>query len=68
MEGPSAETKAQLQRIADLMLEIYQTRAEMRCIDAAAIKPGPHDLTRLVPLYQSLRLDPAVIYQYSILP
>ncbi|KAK8096229.1 hypothetical protein PG999_014251 [Apiospora kogelbergensis] len=68
MEGPSAETKAQLQRVADLMLEIYQTRAEMRCIDVAAIKPGPHDLTRLMLHHQSLRLDPAVIYLYSILP
>ncbi|KAK8087756.1 hypothetical protein PG997_002717 [Apiospora hydei] len=61
-------TKARLQRVADLMLDIYQTRAEMRYIDAAAIKPGPHDITHLMPLYQSLKLDPTVIYLYSILP
>ncbi|KAK8021756.1 hypothetical protein PG990_006894 [Apiospora arundinis] len=68
MDSPSSETKARLQRVADLMLEIYQTRAEMRYIDAAAIKRGPHDITHLLPLYQSLELDPAVIYLYSILP
>ncbi|KAK7941444.1 uncharacterized protein PG986_013831 [Apiospora aurea] len=61
-------TKARLQRVADLMLDIYQTRAEMRYIDAAAIKLGPHDITHLMPLYQSLKLDPTVTYLYSILP
>ncbi|KAK7990032.1 hypothetical protein PG989_010347 [Apiospora arundinis] len=68
MDSLSSETKARLQRVADLMLEIYKTRAEMRYIDAAAIKRGPHDITHLLPLYQSLELDPAVIYLYSILP
>ncbi|KAK8054978.1 hypothetical protein PG993_000205 [Apiospora rasikravindrae] len=61
-------TKARLQRVVDLMREFYGTRAEMRYSDAAAIQPGPHDMTRPMPLYQSLKLDPAVIYLYSILP
>ncbi|KAK7968829.1 hypothetical protein PG988_007902 [Apiospora saccharicola] len=68
MDALSSETKARLQQVADLMLDIYKTRAEMRFIDAAAIKPGPHDITHLIPLYESLKLDPAIVYLYSILP
>ncbi|KAK7923580.1 hypothetical protein PG985_007651 [Apiospora marii] len=68
MDALSPETKARLQHVADLMLAIYQTRAEMRFIDAAAIKPGPHDITHLLPLYASLKLDPTVVYLYSLLP
>ncbi|KAK8083957.1 hypothetical protein PG996_002738 [Apiospora saccharicola] len=68
MDALSSETKGRLQQVADLMLDIYKTRAEMRFIDAAAIKPGPHDITHLIPLYQSLKLDPTIIYLYSILP
>ncbi|KAK8036584.1 hypothetical protein PG991_001721 [Apiospora marii] len=68
MDALSPETKARLQHVADLMLAIYQTRAEMRFIDAAAIKPGPHDITPLLPVHASLKLDPTVIYLYSLLP
>ncbi|KAK8043745.1 hypothetical protein PG994_012583 [Apiospora phragmitis] len=55
MEALSSDTKRRLQRVDDLMLEIYQTRAEMRYIDAAAIKAGPQDITHLIPFYQSLK-------------
>lgn len=68
MDALSSEAKGRLQHVADLMLDVYKTRAEMRYIDAAAIKPGPHDITHLIPFYQSLKLDPAIIYLYSILP
>lgn len=50
------------------MLAIYKTRAEMHCIDAAAIEPGPHDIAHLIPFCQSLKLDPTLIYCYSIFP
>ncbi len=60
--------KAQLHEIADLLLQLYQTLARMRYIDADWIQPGPHDISAHLPLYASLGLDPRIIYLYSILP
>jgi hypothetical protein len=66
--GLTPKQKARLHEVADLLLEIYQTLARMRRIEAAWIQPGPHDLTAHLPLYASLGLDPRVIYLYSIMP
>ncbi|KAK8079612.1 hypothetical protein PG997_007430 [Apiospora hydei] len=63
-----AKQKAKLHRVADLLLVIYQTLVEMRYLEPEEIQTGPHDVSALMPLYQSLGLAPAVIYLYSILP
>ncbi len=58
----------QLQTVADLMLQIYQTFARMRHIDPVHIQRGPHDLSHLSALFASLNLDPRIIHLYHILP
>ncbi|KAK7957137.1 uncharacterized protein PG986_006359 [Apiospora aurea] len=63
-----ARQKAKLHRVADLLLVIYQTLVEMRYLEPDEVQPGPHDVSALVPLYESLGLAPAVVYLYSILP
>ena len=68
MTGISEVQKVQLQEVADLMLEIYQTLARMRYVDPRGIHSGPHDITELRPLYEEHGLDPSIIYLYSILP
>ena len=60
--------KSQLQNVADLVLQIYQTLARMRHIDPSHIQRGPHDLSALHPLFASLGLDPRIIHLYHILP
>ncbi|KAK4150941.1 hypothetical protein C8A00DRAFT_36440 [Chaetomidium leptoderma] len=68
-ESLSPLQKAKLHQVADLMLEIYQTLARMRYLEAEWIqRPPQHDLSALLPLFTSLALDPRVIYLYSILP
>lgn len=68
MEGLSFSQKARLQEIADGMLKIYHTLARMSYLDPGYIHPGPHDISSLLPLYQSFKLSPSIIYLYSILP
>jgi hypothetical protein len=63
---PSAKTK--LHQVSAGMLEIYRTLVRMRYLDASWIHEGPHNVDALLPMYQSYKLDPAVIYLYSILP
>ncbi|KAL4983859.1 hypothetical protein BDW68DRAFT_190961 [Aspergillus falconensis] len=62
--------KAELDEVASMMLDIYQTLAEMRYLDPDSIQEGPHDLSSIRSLYQSnnINLDPAILYLYSILP
>ncbi|KAH8895947.1 hypothetical protein GQ53DRAFT_792419 [Thozetella sp. PMI_491] len=62
--------KQRLQETADLLLEIYKTLAEMRYIDPAGIRPGPHDIETngLRRKYEEHGLDASIIYLYSILP
>lgn len=62
------DQRARLQAVANLLLDIYKTLAEMRYINPAGIEPGPHDIGELQPLFEELALDPAIIYLYSILP
>ncbi|KAF7167586.1 hypothetical protein CNMCM5623_000892 [Aspergillus felis] len=62
------DQKARLQEVANLMLEIYQTLAQMRYLHPAGIEQGPHNIDHLRPLYEKLKIDPAIIYLYSILP
>ncbi|EAW19923.1 uncharacterized protein NFIA_095430 [Aspergillus fischeri NRRL 181] len=62
------DQKARLHEVADLMLEIYHTLAQMRYLDPAGIEQGPHNIDHLRPLYEKLKIDPAIIYLYSILP
>ncbi|GIK06693.1 hypothetical protein Aspvir_002343 [Aspergillus viridinutans] len=62
------DQKARLHEVANLMLEIYQTFAQMRYLDPAGIEQGPHNIDHLRPLYEKLKIDPAIIYLYSILP
>ncbi|KAF2171306.1 hypothetical protein M409DRAFT_18419 [Zasmidium cellare ATCC 36951] len=69
VEGLSAEHKAKLHEIADLMLQIYETLAEMCYVESAGIIRGPHNITsEMQQQYKELDLDPAIIYLYSILP
>jgi len=61
--------KYRLDEVANLMLEIYQTLTRMRYLDPSWIQPGRHDLNlSLFALYSSLKLDPKIIYLYSVLP
>ena len=64
----SAEQRAQLQEVADLLLQIYETLAEMRYLDPRGIIRGPHDISQLESVYAEHKLDPSIIYLYSILP
>ncbi|KAJ6443847.1 cortical patch protein [Purpureocillium lavendulum] len=64
----TASQKAQLHEVADLLLDVYRTLVRMRYLDASWIQQGPHDIDALLPLYRELRLDPAIVYLYSILP
>jgi hypothetical protein len=61
--------KSRLDEVARLMLEIYQILAQMRYLDPSWIQPGPHDLSpSILSLYTTLKLDPRIIYLYSVLP
>ncbi|GLA76990.1 hypothetical protein AtubIFM55763_008868 [Aspergillus tubingensis] len=68
MTGISNAQKAQLHEVAQLMLEIYQTLAQMRYLDPKTIQTGPHDISKMRPVYEKHGLDPAIIYLYGILP
>ena len=73
MPGPpdsniTSDQKARLQEVADLLLEVYKTLAEMRYLDPAGIQPGSHDIGSLLEIYREEALDPSIIYLYSILP
>lgn len=67
-ESLSAKQKGQLHEVADLLLELFRTLARMRYLKPEWIQPGPHDVSALIPLYESLSIDPSIIYLYSILP
>jgi hypothetical protein len=65
----SVEQKERLQEVANELLTIYQTLVSMRYVESDALIPGPHDLSEeLLETYSKLKLDPAVIYLYSIMP
>ncbi|OJJ73413.1 hypothetical protein ASPBRDRAFT_503137 [Aspergillus brasiliensis CBS 101740] len=64
----SQSQKANLHEVAQLMLEIYETLSQMRYFETKAIQNGPHDITKMRPVYEKHGLDPAIIYLYSILP
>ncbi|KAE8168559.1 hypothetical protein BDV40DRAFT_307227 [Aspergillus tamarii] len=64
----SSKQIANLHEVADLMLEIYQTLANMRFLNPAGIIKGPHDINNVRELYKKLDLDPSIIYLYRILP
>lgn len=68
MTGISNAQKAQLHEVAQFMLGIYQTLAQMRYLDPKTIQTGPHDISKMRPVYEKHGLDPAIIYLYSILP
>ncbi|KAM7210505.1 hypothetical protein V8F06_014118 [Rhypophila decipiens] len=58
-----------LQEVANLMLKIYQTLAEMQYLDPSWILPGPHKIDdNLLAKYKSLNLDPALIQLFTLLP
>lgn len=62
----SPSQQAQLQEIADLMLQIYETLAAMRYIPSSSIVPGPHEID--LTLAAELELDPLVVHLHQILP
>ncbi|KAK2592296.1 hypothetical protein QQS21_010016 [Conoideocrella luteorostrata] len=68
MEELSAKQKARLDRVARLMLGIYQTLVRMRYLDAKWVIEGPHDVQHLIPMYRKYDLDDSIIYLYSRLP
>ncbi|KAM7203899.1 hypothetical protein V8F33_001870 [Rhypophila sp. PSN 637] len=58
-----------LQEVANLMLKIYQTLAEMEYLDPSWIVPSPHKMDdNLLAKYKSLDLDPALIHLFTLLP
>ncbi|KAH8893912.1 hypothetical protein GQ53DRAFT_745336 [Thozetella sp. PMI_491] len=63
-----AETQARLQEVADLLLAIYETLAEMCYIDPVGIIKGPHDMETLHPTLEKMGLDPSIVYLYGIMP
>jgi hypothetical protein len=67
-DGVPAEKKAGLQEVADLMLEIYETLAEMRYVQPEGIIRGPHNIDSIRGEYAKHGLDPAIVYLYSIMP
>ncbi|CAH0028483.1 unnamed protein product [Clonostachys rhizophaga] len=64
----SRREMARIEEVADLLLEIYQTLAEMRYLDPLCIKPGPHDASIVQETMNSYGLDPAIVHLYSIMP
>jgi hypothetical protein len=64
----TTKQKKRLHEVADFMLQIFHTLARMRYLEPEWIEPGPHNISALMPLYESLNIDPAIIYLYSILP
>ncbi|OJZ88624.1 hypothetical protein ASPFODRAFT_205739 [Aspergillus luchuensis CBS 106.47] len=40
----------------------------MRYLDPKTIQTGPHEISKMRPVYEKHGLDPAIIYLYSILP
>ncbi|VUC34209.1 unnamed protein product [Clonostachys rosea] len=67
---PTACEMKRMEEVADLVLGLYETLAEMRYIEPADIKRGPHDITHLGETVNSSysHIDPAILYLYSILP
>jgi len=59
---------SRLHTVASGLLNVYRTLQRMRYLHPSWIHPGPHDITSLLPLYNSLSLSPSTIYLYSILP
>ncbi|VBB81493.1 Putative protein of unknown function [Podospora comata] len=59
---------ANASEISSLLLKIYQTLIHMQYLPAKSLHPGPHDLTRLLPLFEKLQLTPQIIYLYTVLP
>ncbi|CAG9950890.1 unnamed protein product [Clonostachys rosea f. rosea IK726] len=59
-----------MQEVGDLVTDLYETLAEMRCIEPADIKRGPHNITLPGDTGDSSynRIDPAIANLYSILP
>ena len=62
LQDPLGDQRARLQNVADLLLEIYGTLAEMQYLNPAGIEAGPHDVNHPQPLFENHKLDPAVVY------
>lgn len=59
--------KARLDRVAQLMLDIYKTMADMDYLSPEWILPGPHsDASSLIRLRGEI--DDSILYLYSVLP
>jgi hypothetical protein len=68
-DGLSAEQRERLHEVANELLNIYQTLVEMRYVDPKALIRGPHEMDdELLSGYAKYKLDPAIIYLYSIMP
>ena len=66
-----ADVKAQLQEVADGMLQVYRTLVRMRYLEPEWIEEGPHALPDDLVAYcrsDAVNLDDAIIHLYSILP
>ncbi|KAK0667794.1 hypothetical protein QBC41DRAFT_323207 [Cercophora samala] len=62
------QDRSNAQEVATLLLDVYQTLIRMQYLPASDLRPGPHDLTAMLPLYQDLQLDPRIIHLYTLLP
>lgn len=61
--------KAHLHAVASCLHTIYETLIKMRFIDEDALITGPHTPSpSLLQKYHELKLDPTIIYLYSIMP
>lgn len=60
--------KVRLDRVAKLLLDIYNTLVRMQYLDAEWVIPGPHNVDHLIPMYRRYDLEDSIIYLYSRFP
>lgn len=65
-EHVSTAQRRRLHTVADLLLEVYHTLADMRYLDPAGIETGPHAID--IDLCQQQDIAVPIIYLYQILP
>lgn len=63
-----SEQKEKLDRVAKLVLDIYQVLVRLQYLEQDWIIPGPHDIQHLIPAYRQNHIDDSIIYLYSQLP
>ncbi|KAI5361059.1 hypothetical protein Slin14017_G092340 [Septoria linicola] len=65
-ERLTAAQRAQLHTVADLVLEVYKTLADMRYLDPLGIDTGPHEID--LDYCRQQNIGDSIVYLYQILP